>query len=118
MNAIVISLIVLIAVQVVHLYEEVHTGFRQQTPLAKMSVSVFVAANIFAFAFALATAILSFVGASIGAVAAWVYAIAMLLNGLLHVGMMLLKKGYFPGGVTAPLVLAAALNLIYQLSRS
>ena len=107
----------LIAVQALHLYEEVRTGFRRKLPVGEMPVAVFVPANVIAFAFALATALLCYLGMSIGIVAAWIYAVAMLLNGLLHVGMMVHRRAYFPGGITAPLVLAASLNLIYQLLR-
>ena len=116
MNIVGISVLVLTAVQALHLYEEVRTGFRRQFPLGEIPKSVFVSVNVIGFAFAFVTAFLCFVEVSVSVIAAWMYAIIMLLNGFLHMGMIMVKKAYFPGGITACLILPAALNLIYQLS--
>jgi hypothetical protein len=45
---------------------------------------------------------------------AWVFAISMLLNGLGHIGIMIIKRQYFPGGLTAFFLLLALGYLISQ----
>jgi hypothetical protein len=116
MNAICVGVLILIGAHVLHLAEEVLTGFRQKYPLGAMSKSVFVSGNALVFVYALAIAYLSEGGTPIAVPLAWVYGIGMLLNGLLHLGMMVFKRAYFPGGITASVVLPAATSLIYQLA--
>ncbi len=115
MNMIGVSVLVLTAVQALHLYEEVRTGFRRQFPLGEIPKKIFVTANVVGFAFALTTAFLCFVDSQAGIMAAWVYAIVMLINGSLHMGMMIIKRDYFPGGVTAFLILPVAIYLVWRL---
>jgi hypothetical protein len=42
----------------------------------------------------------------------------MLLNGLGHIGIMLINRAYFPGGLTAFLLLLASGYLVLQLRAS
>lgn len=107
--------LVLTTVQALHLYEEVRTEFRLKFPLAEIPKRIFVTANIIGFAFALITACLCFVNARAGILAAWVYAILMLVNGVLHLGIMIIRRDYFPGGITACLILPAAIYLAWRL---
>ncbi len=115
MTRIALSVLVLAAVQALHLYEEVQTGFRRQFPLGEIPKKIFVTANVIGFAFALTTAYLCFVNVRAGITAAWVYTIAMLINSFLHMGMMVNRRSYFPGGVTACLILPLALSLVWLL---
>lgn len=115
MSLISVSIIILIVVQGLHLYEEVKRDFRRKLPVGEMPKGVFVAANILVFAFAIVTLCMAQAEMTAGFVMAWIFGIGMLLNGCVHIGMMIFKRGYFPGGVTAPLVLLAACNLVYQL---
>ncbi len=115
MKAIGGAVLVLTAVHALHLYEEVRTGFRRQFPLGEIPNSIFVTANAIGFAFALTTAYLCFAGVRTGIIAAWVYTIVMLVNAVLHLGMMVIKRGYFPGGVTACLILPPGIYLVWQL---
>jgi hypothetical protein len=42
---------------------------------------------------------------------------AMLANAIGHLGAMIYKRSYFPGGVTATLLLPVSLYLIWQLTQ-
>ena len=46
---------------------------------------------------------------------AWIFAVAMLLNGLGHIGIMFVRRQYFPGGITAFLLLLVAAYLMLHL---
>lgn len=115
MSQIGVAIIFLIFVQAIHLYEEVRKDFRRLVPLGEIPKSVFIYLNVAAFAFAIVTLCLCQAENAVGFVLAWIYGIAMVINGCIHVGMMINKRGYFPGGVTAPLVLVAAVNLVGRL---
>jgi hypothetical protein len=117
MNLVSVSVIILSMAQAFHLYEEVHTGFRRAFPLGEIPEPLFVSANLVAFVFALVTVCLCQAETTVGFTLAWVYGIIMLLNGCLHIGIMALRRKYFPGGATALPVVVAAVNLIYQLIR-
>ncbi len=116
MNQVSVGVIFLIVAQGFHLYEEVRHDFRRKLPVGEMSKAVFVAANVFVFALAIVTLSLCQQEIGIGFVLAWIFGMGMVMNGCLHIAIMIYRRGYFPGGVTAPLVLVAALYLIYQLA--
>jgi hypothetical protein len=116
MNQVSVGIIFLIVVQAIHLFEEVRQDFRRKVPIGEIPKSLFVWLNVAAFTFAIVTLCLCQAEMAIGFVLAWIYGIAMIINGCIHMGMMIHKRGYFPGGVTAPLVLAAAGNLICWLA--
>ena len=116
MNAICVGVLILIGVHALHLAEEVLTGFRLRFPLGKMPKSMFVSGNVLVFVYAFFTAYLSLNGTPIAVLLAWIFGVGMLLNGLLHLGIMIFKRAYFPGGITACVLLPAATNLIYQLA--
>jgi hypothetical protein len=45
---------------------------------------------------------------------AWVFAVVMLLNGIAHITMMVVKWGYFPGGNTAfPILIISIISIVY-----
>jgi uncharacterized membrane protein HdeD (DUF308 family) len=116
MSSVSVSIIILIVVQGLHLYEEVKQDFRRKLPVGEMPKGVFVAANVLVFAFAIVTLCMCQAEMMAGFVMAWIFGIGMILNGCIHMGMMIHKRGYFPGGVTAPFVLVVAVSLIHQLS--
>lgn len=115
MSPIAWSLLLLVAVQVGHLTEEIKTGFRRSFPLGEMPVVFFVSANVVLYAFCAVTVLLVVRDQSPGIAFAWILAVVMLINGLLHLSVMVYKRAYFPGGVTAAPLIAAAVWLMVVL---
>jgi hypothetical protein len=99
----------------IHLVEEIKTGFRQRFPLGEMPRAVFVGFNILIYTFGFTTFFLSLSDAVLALPLTWIWAIAMLLNGIGHVGAMLFIRQYFPGGMTAPVLTLVAGHLIFVL---
>ncbi len=118
MSTLSISVLVLTGVLALHLLEEIRTGFRKKFPLGEMPLTFFVIVNICVYAYALLTAYLCATHVEAGILMAWIFAVLMLGNALLHIGIMAVKRVYFPGGYSAFVVLAAAVNLAYQLGRT
>ena len=110
------AILLLILVLLLHLVEEIRTGFRKSLPVGEMSLPVFVAVNVVIYSFCFATLALSLRSSRWASPLAWAFALSMVLNGLGHLCMMLLKRQYFSGGLTAVLLLLASGNLILQLS--
>jgi len=111
-----------VGAQVAHLIEEYHTGFYREFPpvlgAAPWSGEAFLAFNLLW--------LLVFGLAAIGLLRGWgpAFAIALflalgggVLNGLAHVALAAMARGYFPGLYTAPLVLSAGSYLAYRLLR-
>jgi hypothetical protein len=111
-----IAVVLLLVAHVLHVVEEAKTGFRSKLPLGEMPEPIFWLLNAVGFVLAIAVVYMCFAGVSLGVTAAWVYAVVMVINGLVHIGMMIYSRGYFPGGYSAVLVLMAAVNVIFQLS--
>jgi hypothetical protein len=109
-----ITLLTIIAL-ILHLLEEISTGFLSRLPVGEMSLRLFVAINVVVYAFCFTTLVLSASGDRLATPFAWVFALAMLLNGMGHVGMMLVTRGYFPGGATAILLPLLSGYLILHL---
>jgi hypothetical protein len=107
--------VLLIAALILHLIEEVRTGFRERFPAGEMSLPLFVAINVVVYAFCFATLILSARDGELATPFAWIFAATMLFNGLGHVGIMLVRRQYFPGGLTAFLLLVISGYLILHL---
>jgi hypothetical protein len=100
---------------VLHLIEEIKTDFRKRLPVGEMPLPVFVGLSLFIYAFCFATRAFSLRTSQWAAPLAWVFAVSMVLNGMGHIGIMLIKREYFPGGLTAFLLLLASGCLILQL---
>jgi hypothetical protein len=115
MDTITITIVLLIAILLVHLGEEIKTGFRREFPLGEMPKAVFIGANIIVYVFCFATLVLSARGDELAMPFAWIFAVAMLANGAVHMGIMALRRRYFPGGLTAFLLLPVSAYLIAQL---
>jgi hypothetical protein len=115
MNKISLAILLLILVLIAHLYEEVRTGFRQKFPLGEMPRPVFIAVNILLYAFCFSTLFLSANEHPLANPLAWVFALTMLINGIGHIGIMLYRKVYFPGRITAFVLLLSSIFLMYSL---
>jgi len=89
------------AALIVHLVEEIHTGFRRKFPLGEMPRSVFVTVNIIVYSWALAAYLSYFFNHPWGPSLVFFFSLAVLGNGLFHLGYMVLRRRYFPGGITA-----------------
>lgn len=111
------AILLLILALILHLVEEVKAGFRQALPVGEMPLPIFVGLNVVIYAFCFATLALSLAGSLWAIPLAWIFAGSMVLNGLGHIGMMVIKKEYFPGGLTAFLLLLVSGYLILQLGR-
>ncbi len=106
----------LLAALVLHLVEEVRTGFRFRLPFGEMPRRVFMCINIALYGFILATVGLSATGSGFARPFAWAFALAMLLNGAGHIGWMVVRRAYFPGGLSAFVLVGVALALVWHLS--
>ncbi len=115
MDRITYTILILIVALVTHLIEEIKTGFRKKFPLGEMPKPLFVGINIVVYTFCFATFFLSVRGNELAIPLAWIFAIAMLINGAGHIGIMVVKKRYFPGGFTAFILLPISVYLIKQL---
>jgi hypothetical protein len=105
----------LIAVLIGHLVEEIKGGFRLKFPLGEMPRSVFVGINVVLYSFCFVTFILAVFDNRLGIPMAWVFAGAMLLNGVGHIAIMVVKRNYFPGGYTAFLLVPISVYLMTSL---
>lgn len=107
--------LLLIFVLVLHLIEEVRMGFSKRMLWGEMPLSVFIGINIFIYSFCLVTFLLLLQGSQLGVGFAWVFVVSMFINGMVHLGMMVVRRVYFPGGVTAMPLLLIAIYLMTQL---
>lgn len=108
------SLIVLVATLVLHLVEEVTTGFRVRFPLGEMPRSLFVLINVAIYAYALVMIVLAARGNPLAVSMAWPFALMMLVNGLGHLIIMGIRREYFPGGITAVALIVASLYVLMK----
>jgi hypothetical protein len=115
MNNVSATILASIAALVIHLIEEVKAGFRAQFPLGEMPKPIFIGINVLIYGFGLATFFLSLGNGPLAVPLAWIWAIAMLFNGVGHLGIMLIKHRYVPGGLTAPVLALVAGYLIWLL---
>lgn len=108
-------LLLFIVALTLHFVEEVRTGFRERLRVDQMSLPLFVVINVAVYAFCFATLILSARDGELATPFSWIFAGTMFLNGLGHVGMMVVRRRYFPGGLTAFLLLLLSAYLILHL---
>jgi hypothetical protein len=110
-------LFLLIVTLILHLVEEIKTGFRERFPLGEMPKPVFVGINILLYVFCFGTLLLSWQGNALAIPLAWLFALAMFINGIGHIGIMFLRREYFPGGVTTfALLLVSSWLMVHLLS--
>jgi len=115
MNKIAMAALFLIFMLVLHLIEEVRMSFRKRMLWGEMPLPVFVGINIFIYSFCLITFLLLLYGNQLGGIFAWVFAVSMFINGMVHLGVMVVRRAYFPGGVTAMPLLSIAIYLMTLL---
>jgi hypothetical protein len=115
MSSLTFSLIFLIVFLIVHQIEEVKTDFRKRNPIGEISQPLFIGINILICLYCVVMLFFSFRSNPMVVPMAWIFAIAMLLNGLGHTAMMIIKKTYFPGGITGLILIPAALYVIRVL---
>ncbi|HUW14161.1 MAG TPA: HXXEE domain-containing protein [Anaerolineae bacterium] len=116
MDVVVSMILVLTAALLAHLVEEVATGFRAKLPLGEMPRPVFAGLNVLIYGYCFATFFLAARGQRLAVPLAWFLAVIMCLNGLGHIGIMVWRREYFPGGFTAFFVLVASLLLMVALA--
>jgi hypothetical protein len=109
------GIIVLTLLLVVHLVEEVRGDFRRRLPLGEMPLVLFVVINVLVYAFCAVMIWLALHENPAAIPMAWAFAIAMLVNGTGHLAIMVVRRAYFPGGITAPGILAVSVYVIAQL---
>ena len=117
MSVTAILILVLIILLVLHLVEEIKTGFRRKLIIGEMPKPVFIGLNVVIYIFCFATLGLALAGSKLSPVFTWIFALGMLLNGLGHISIMIVWRGYFPGSFTAPLLaIVSALLISYLVS--
>jgi len=116
MTGIRVSLLILAGLLVVHLIEEIRTDFRRRLPVGEISRNVFVGTNAIIYTYVLATIWLAFRESGAALPMIWIFAVGMTLNGVGHISLMIIKRGYFPGGVTGAVIFPVAVYLIYLLA--
>ena len=108
-------ILLLIGILLLHLLEEIKMGFRKKLPFGEMPKHIFIGINIFVYTFCFTTLSLSLVGSELATPLAWVFAIGMAINGLGHIGIMIVKRSYFPGGFTSFFLLSVSILLGVEL---
>ncbi len=109
------AITILIAVLSLHLFEEIKTDFRRRFPLGEMSRPLFIGGNVFVYLFSFLTLLLAVFGNHLAVPLSWVFAIVMFFNGIVHIVIMIKRKAYFPGGITAFILIPCSGNLIFSL---
>lgn len=117
MNSIAQATAPAIPLLLVHLVEEIATGYRERIPLGPMPKWLFVALNVVLYGFSLGALVLTARTQLAGLVMAWILTAVLILIGLGHLIIMLVRRQYFPGGLTAILLLFAAAILTDTLLR-
>ena len=115
MGIIISIILILIGILLLHLLEEIKMGFRKKLPFGEMPRHIFIGINIFIYAFCFTTLSLSLVGSELAVPFAWIFAAGMLLNGLGHITIVIVKRDYFPGGFTSFFLLAVSILLGVEL---
>jgi hypothetical protein len=118
MSRLSLALVVLVGCLVLHLVEEIATGFRRRFPLGEMPRPIFIGVNAVLYSYAAVMIGLSLAAPPVSVAMAWPFAAAMALNGVGHLGIMLVRRAYFPGGGTALPLLAAATYVLVVLGAS
>jgi hypothetical protein len=112
-----------ISVQCAHFLEEYLTGFYEEEyfpprllfGLKSMSVQLFVAINIVGLTIFILAALGFLNRIKFAEFIIWFFAIAMVINGLVHPFLALMTFSYFSGTITAPFNLFVGLCLLKRL---
>jgi Mg/Co/Ni transporter MgtE len=117
MDDLFVALLILVFSLLLHLLEEIRQGFRVRFPLGEMPRGLFVGINLAIYAYAGLMLFWSFNGDPRAHALAWIFAVAMGINAVGHLGIMLIRRAYFPGGWSALLLLATSVNVLSVLLR-
>ncbi|MBD3233383.1 MAG: HXXEE domain-containing protein [candidate division Zixibacteria bacterium] len=113
MSTILLIYILLVIILVLHLIEEVKHGFHKKLPVGEIPKWLFISLNVLIYIFCAVILILLIQDNPSVKILLWIFGIGMLLNGLGHIGMMITRRSYFPGGITAiPLLLLTIYFLV------
>jgi hypothetical protein len=96
MNTVSVTILIVIILLAMHLVEEVKTGFRKKMLIGEMPKPLFVGLNILLYVFCFTTLFLSVCGHALAIPMTWIFAIAMLLNGAGHIGIIIVRRSYSP----------------------
>jgi hypothetical protein len=112
-----------ILIQLAHFMEEYYTGFYKDLPLIfnqnPWTGSQFLQFNIIWLIIFLLTAIASFKNIRLSFLVVWFFIlIGGVGNGIMHIGLSLSRKEYFPGTVTAFLLFFIGLIMIKNIASS
>lgn len=80
-----------------------------------MPKPIFIGINIVIYTFSFITLFLSLFDNDLALPFVWIFAVGVLLNGVGHIGIMAVRRHYFPGGLTAFLLVLVAFYLIMHL---
>lgn len=108
----------LIVILTLHLIEEIGGDFRRKFPLGAVPLPLFIIANVVIYGYTITALYLSYLKIPVANTMMLIFTIFMFLNGIGHIGMMIYKKKYFPGGITAfPLLLLSIyiMQLLFRL---
>jgi hypothetical protein len=97
MSSLTIGLIALVLCLILHLVEEILTGFREKLPLGELPLWLFVGINLLIYSFAAVMTWRSITEKPGALLMSWLFAIGMLGNGLGHLGIMVVRKTIFQG---------------------
>ena len=115
MNQLTFAILLLILALIIHLVEEIKTGFRKQLIIGEMPRSLFIGMNVLIYSYALVMLILSWLGNPASIWMAWIFTVGNLINASGHIAAMIYHRGYFPGGISAFVLLATSGYLISVL---
>ncbi|MBD3170462.1 MAG: HXXEE domain-containing protein [candidate division Zixibacteria bacterium] len=107
--------VILVVILIVHLVEEIKTGFRKKLIIGEMPKSLFIGINALIYSFALAAFIMYLMNFRLGLLFIWIFTIGNIINGIGHIALMVIKRDYFPGGISAFSLLFVSLYLLYLL---
>ena len=100
-----------------HLVEEIKTDFFKKFPLGPIPIPLALVLNVMIYAGALLIIYLAAVGNAVAIPMAWIFGVVMLSNAVLHLLMVAIKRAYFPGAITAVILLPASIWLLLYLKQ-
>lgn len=112
-----------ILIQITHFLEEFYMGFYKELPSIfnanSWTGSQFILFNIVWLSIFLLAAIGSFNNIKLSFLIVWFFIlIGGIGNGIMHIGLSLLRKEYFPGTVTAIFLFAIGIIMIHNITSS
>jgi hypothetical protein len=116
MNQLALSILLIVLILTFQIIEHQEMDFRRKLPFGRMPLWLYVALGLLFFALCGYSLWLAMTEDTLAVLLAWVLAGVMLFDGLGHIAIMIWRRRYFPGTVTAFLLLAGAGFLIATLN--